>query len=199
MSLNTQIHHLIRSRRTCFKFLDLETAPVEKHILESCIETATYAPNHKLTQPWRFWVIGEQSKNKLAHIYADNRASKNAQGDDHCYQILYNKAIQKFAQIPMVVMVGQIKNDSKLVHKEDYAACSCAIQNFQLAAWTHDIGVQWSTGPIINDPRTFELLKADQQKIELIGALYLGKIDQNCIPNLKVARKPVNEVSHWLD
>lgn len=194
-----QVFDLIRSRRTCYQFKDKTQYPVDRDKLEKCLNAALYAPNHKLTQPWRFWVLGEQYKTKVAHIYADNRATKKNTPEDDCYQCFYDLAIEKFAKIPTVILVGQQKSANPLTSKEDYAACSCAIQNFQLMAWQQHIGVQWSTGPIINDERTFAALGINAEEIELIGALYIGNIDANCQPNNNLKRKSVEQVTVFTD
>lgn len=200
--INTdQVFNLIRSRRTCYQFLDKTQFPVEQNKLQKCLQAAIYAPNHKLTQPWRFWVLGEQMKAKLAHVYADNRASKKSVSDEDTYQCFYDKAIEKFDKIPQVILMGQTLSDNPVVLKEDYAACSCAIQNFQLMAWQQKIGVQWSTGPILTDERTFQLLDIDPQQVELIGALYIGNIDEHCQAkaNPNPNRKSVDQVTQFTD
>lgn len=170
---------LFQSRRTCYQFASSEDNPVTQNELTLCLEAARWAPNHKLTQPWRYWVVGEQSRPHLAAIYADNRARKRA-SDECSYDCFYRKALEKFEAIPEIVLVGQGLSKDPVVQKEDYAACACAIQNFQLMAWHLDIGVQWSTGPILKDPRTYELLKIEADQIELIGALYLGRHKGEC-------------------
>lgn len=192
------LFELIKSRRTSYQFLDKNTHPIDNNKLDLCLDAAIWAPNHKLTQPWRFWIVGEQIKSQFAHIYADNRAAKNAQSDPDCYQSFYDKAIAKFMAIPQVILVGQALADDQTVCKEDYAACACAIQNFQLMAWQQQIGVQWSTGPIIRDQRTYQLLTLDPEKIELIGALYLGNIDEKTQPKSQPKRKPFSEFTQYL-
>ena len=195
---NAQVFNLIQSRRTCYQFLDKYEYPVDNQKLQICLQAATYAPNHKLTQPWSFWVIGDEFKKKLSHIYADNRASKKqAQTDDDCYQCFYDLAVEKFTKIPKVVLVGQNIASDPVVFKEDYAACACAIQNFHLMAWQQSLGMQWSTGAILEDPRTYELLQIDPQNCSLIGALYLGNIDNKCQPKGVVNRKPVEQVTQF--
>ncbi len=196
----------IQSRRTCYQFLDKQTFPVYLNELKMCLNAAIYAPNHKLTQPWRFWLGGEETQRQLAHIYADNRALKNTQSltkkllnqSKMDYDFFYQKAFDKFMTIPSIVLVGQYLSINKVVSKEDYAACACAIQNFQLMAWSLNIGVQWSTGPIISDQRTYDLLEIKKENIELIGVLYLGHIDEGCLPNKEVKRKPLNDVTVFL-
>lgn len=195
---NEQVFNLIQSRRTCYQFLDSNKYPVDNQQLQICLQAATYAPNHKLTQPWRFWVIGDNYKNKLAHIYADNRASKKQSiTEDDCYQCFYDLAVEKFTKIPKVILVGQVIAKHAKIEKEDYAACACAIQNFQLMAWQQQLGVQWSTGPILEDLRTFELLDINPQEVSLVGALYVGNIDKNCQPKGTANRKLIEEVTEF--
>ncbi len=197
----------IQSRRTCYQFLEKTDNPVHLKSIQMCLNAAIYAPNHKLTQPWRFCLAGEDTQRQLAHIYADNRALKNTQiltkerlsKAEVNYDCFYQKAFDKFMAIPSVILVGQQVSMNEVVYKEDYAACACAIQNFQLMAWSLDIGVQWSTGPIISDQRTYDLLEIKRENIELIGALYLGHIDEGCLPNKELKRKPLNEVTAFLN
>lgn len=201
--LSTQIEanvvlDFILSRRTCYQFLDKTTSPVKAEKIDLCIKAAISAPNHKLTQPWHFYVVGNEFTIKFADIYADNRASKNSLLDKNCYDNFYTKAITKFLAIPKIVMVVQNLVEDEVICQEDYAGCSCAIQNFQLMAWSMNMGVQWSTGPIINDLRSYQLLNLDPTKQRIIGALYMGNIDENCIPKSKAKRKSVNEVTDYL-
>ena len=174
------LKQLIQDRRTCYQFADTSDYPVNDEMLYECLEAARWAPNHKLTQPWRFWIIGSQTQQGLAHIYAENRALKKSDKASDLYQELYTKAVEKFMAIPKIVLVGQVLNENPIVVKEDYAACACAIQNFQLMAWSLKLGVQWSTGPILKDERTMEKLKISANKVELIGALYIGFQKPDC-------------------
>lgn len=198
----SQLIELIQSRRTCYQFLPKETNPLASLEINQCLKAAIWAPNHRLTQPWRFWVIGKNMQQKLAVIYADNRASKNAESGSATYQALYTKAVEKFMAIPQIILVGQVLAKDKITAKEDYAACACAIQNFQLMAWQQLIGVQWSTGPILEDLRTYAALNVAVDNISLIGALYMGKVDMECrVNNLDqtAKRKPIEEVTVYLD
>ncbi|MBF6058898.1 nitroreductase [Thiomicrorhabdus sp. HH1] len=195
----TSLLEVIRKRRTSYQFLDSDSYPVEDTELKICLESAIWAPNHKLTQPWRFWVLGSDMQKRVAEVYAQKRAQKQSQNDPDLYQSAYDKALEKFIRIPKIVLVGQLLAKDPVIAKEDYAACACAIQNFQLSAWYQQIGVQWSTGPILNDPRTYEMLGIEAENCELIGVLYLGKIDEDCCPNQMVKRKPVAEVTVFTD
>jgi len=130
-------------------------------------------------------------------IYAHLRASKkyDSQKDSEAYQKALQKARQKFLVIPQVVLVGQRLVDDPIQRKEDYAACCCAIQNFQLAAVSQQLGVQWSTGPIIQHPDTYAYLQIQPNEIELIGALYCGYPQKS----YTAKRKPFAEVTTFLN
>ncbi|WP_127469844.1 nitroreductase family protein [Thiomicrorhabdus aquaedulcis] len=188
---------LIQARRTCYQFMDRAQHPVLESEIAQCLAAAVCAPNHKLTQPWVFWVLGQQTQAQLAHIYAQLRAQKNTRCDDLEYEQCYENARLKFNAIGQVVLVGQTLNTDLTVQKEDYAACACAIQNWQLMAWSLNIGVQWSTGPILNDARTLQILNVPHNT-SLIGALYMGKINADCAPKNTLKRKTIAEVTTYL-
>lgn len=186
------IKSIICSRRTTYQFID-EEVPIE--LIEECIESARWAPNHKMRQPWLFWSLGKISTKSFADIYANHRALKKSDLNKKNYLEIYEKALKKFCKIPKVILVGQVLTDSVVDIKEDYAACACAIQNFQLMACELGLGVQWSTGPIIKDLKSYELLSIDPLKIELIGALYIG------FPSIstKSNRKSLESIFNKLD
>lgn len=185
------ILEIIKSRRTIYQF---KSKLIPLDLVNQCLEAAIWAPNHKMTEPWRFWVIGKETQSELAVIYAENRALKRAEKGSDNYDDIYQKALSKFLAIPQVILVGQLLAKDKVTIQEDYAACSCAIQNFQLAAWEIEIGVQWSTGPIIEDKRTYEILKMESIDLKLIGALYMGY--PNCVG--KSTRQPIEKVTSYL-
>lgn len=165
------IEKIIKTRRTTYQFTD-EKVNFEQ--VKQCIEAAIWAPNHKMRQPWKFWILGENHQLKMAEIYAENRALKRAEKDSKEFDNILSQAKDKFMKIPQIVLVGQKLTDNPIDLKEDYAACACAIQNFQLVAHELSLGVQWSTGPIISDNRSYGTLGIDRDSFELIGALYMG-------------------------
>ncbi|MDG4813567.1 nitroreductase [Hydrogenovibrio sp. 3SP14C1] len=185
------ILEIIKSRRTIYQF---KSKLIPLDLVNHCLEASIWAPNHKMTEPWRFWVIGQETQAKLADIYAENRALKRTERGSDTFDEIYQKAIVKFQAIPQVILVGQVLAQEPVTIQEDYAACSCAIQNFQLAAWDTEIGVQWSTGPIIEDKRTYELLSINSSQLKLIGALYMGFPE--CVG--KSVRQPIERVTTYL-
>lgn len=161
---------LAKKRRSIFQF---EPKKLSIDLLEQCLEAAIWAPNHGLTEPWRFYVIGPKTQTELAAIYAKLRADKRATNPTN-YQTVYDHAIKKFMAIPQILVVGQVLNDNQTIRQEDFAACACAIQNFQLMAWELSLGVQWSSGPILTSDETYKVLDIDPLSEQLIAALYMG-------------------------
>jgi len=190
----SSILNLIKTRRTVYQF---KKQSVENDLINTCLEAAIWAPNHKMMQPWQFYVVGSQTQVLLADIYARLRASKKFEEGSIDYESAYLKAKTKFLKIPKIVFVGQklMEGESSIETQENYAACACAIQNFQLMAHQLTLGVQWSTGPIISDVRTFELFKINAQQIRLIGALYMGYYEGQ----IQSTRKPIEAVTTYLD
>ena len=72
-----EVAELIRGRRTIDLFLQ---TPVPEELVRDAIEAATWAPNHHVTEPWRFYLLGEESKERCLDLCYDIvRATK---GDD---------------------------------------------------------------------------------------------------------------------
>lgn len=178
---------VIKKRRTIYQFIDQK---VTQNALDQCYEAAIWAPNHKMRQPWLFWQVGVEAHSFLSNVYAEHRASKKVAPAEAEWQNLFDKAQARFMAIPQVVLVGQKQHENPVDCLEDYAACACAIQNFQLMASDLGMGVQWSTGPIINDVRVYDFLGIDKAQIRLIAALYMGYPD--CVP--ESCRKPLESV-----
>jgi nitroreductase len=81
-----------------------------------------------------------------------------------------------------------------LLQREDYAACSAAIQNLMLYLWQADIGSKWTTGPITRDARFSEIIGFDPVSEFVVGLIWYG------YPKLTPtqARRPVDEVLRHL-
>lgn len=171
---------LISSRRTIHKFLP--DVPSRDLILKS-VEMARWAPNHKLTEPWRFYLIGEETAESIAQLNA--RIVEERKGP----QIAKAKLAQ-WQAVPMMVAVTQKKCDDAFREKEDYAAVCCAIQNMSLYLWKEGVGIKWSTTKSTRHPDFYDLLAIDPEREEVVGLLWLGYPE--VVPAQK--RKPVGEI-----
>jgi nitroreductase len=181
----------ILSRRTIFQF---KQEPVPKEVIEKMLSFGIWAPNHHITEPWRFTVIGEQTKLILAQRYREIQMEKVAAYVDAENQAKIGEAgFKKFMSKPNILAVSCLQEGDEQRRREDYAATCCAMQNIQLAAWEMGVGMQWSTGPITMERSTYKLLGIDPEKEYIIGFYYVGYPAE--VPKPK--RKPLGEVLRW--
>ena len=154
----------IRARRTTKLFLK---RPVGRKLIMDAIELARWAPNHHLTEPWRFYVLGEQS------IAAAVELTQIVVTEIKDAKIGEFKA-RSAAQVPGWLVVTCSKSDDALREREDYASCCCAIQNLLLYLSEAGVASKWSTGPITRDRRFLELLGADHEREFVVGLIWYG-------------------------
>jgi nitroreductase len=189
----------IQSRRTIFKF---KPDPVPKNILEDILYAGIWAPNHHLTEPWRFTVIGEEAKLKLADRYSEIQIEKVTSNPEAAKAIteetlaeIGERGFQKFMSKPTIVAVSCIQEGNTQRQLEDYASACCAMLNIQLAGWEQGVGMQWSTGAITMEKETYDLLGINPENENVIGFYYMGYPEE--IPTPK--RKHLHQVLRWID
>jgi nitroreductase len=182
------VHDAIRSRRSIFQF---KPEPVPDELLERILGFGVWAPNHLMTEPWRFTVLGEATRQRLAEYYGELQVQKAPpDADDKLRELLRASGIKKFLSKPTIVVVScQQQGDEQRKH-EDCAATYCAVQNIQLAGWAEGIGMQLSTNGLIFDPRVYQTLGIDQAQEVILGFLYMGTPDENPTRD----RKPLSDV-----
>lgn len=185
----------IRNRRTIRDFAD---KPVSNSDLELVIEAATWAPNHRHTEPWRFIVLtkdGEMRKHvaQLVHDWTYENV-KNPTPERRINSA--NNARQEILDAPAFMYVYSLEGRNDEITQENYAATACAVQNLMLAAHTLELGVGWTTGrPCKVDVGTAIGAEPDWQ---MAGALFIGYPDPAAADSGPAAtRKPVDEVTTW--
>ena len=156
----------IFKRRTAHLF---ETKKVNEIIIENAIKAANQAPCHKLTFPWRFYSVKSETRTQILDL-AISIKFKGKRIDKNSENILY----KKYKNPSHLLIASQIINDDKLIKKEDYAACSCAIQNLSISLTSEGICSKWSTGSITRDPKLYEITKINSIKEEIIGFIWIG-------------------------
>lgn len=175
----------IRSRRTVNIFLQ---QPVSRRLILQAIEVARWAPNHHVTEPWHFYLLGKETIRQsveLTRIVVTER--KGAKIGDF-------KASES-AKRPGWLVVTCAKSEDAVLEREDYASVCCAIQNFNLYISEAGLASKWSTGPITRDSRFYELLKIDAEKEFIVALIWYGY--PKIIPSQQ--RKPVAEITTETD
>jgi nitroreductase len=170
----------LRSRRTVKLFLK---QPVSRKLVLEAIEAARWAPNHHVTEPWHFYLLGPESIAGAVDLTRTVTAERK--GDE----IAEFKA-QSAAAVPGWLVVTCRRSDDELVQQEDYASCACAIQNFMLYLSAAGAASKWSTGPMTRDARFYELLGIDRGEALIVGLVWYGY--PKVIPTQ--SRKDVTEI-----
>ena len=73
-----------------------------------------------------------------------------------------------------LLVASQIINKDPKQKLEDYAACSCAIQNLLLSLAGDGVGSKWSTGKITTERRTYSIVGINLLEEEIIGFIWIG-------------------------
>jgi nitroreductase len=154
----------IRSRRTTKLFLRQK---VNKQLVLDAIELARWAPNHHLTEPWHFYMLGEKT------IAASIELLRTIVTETKSAELADFKAKAATA-IPGWLIVTCKKSEDELLQQEDYASCCCAIQNLTLYLSEAGIASKWTTGLITRDQRFFDLLEINADKEFVVGLLWYG-------------------------
>jgi nitroreductase len=188
-----ELWEAILSRRT---IKDFKPDSVPDAVLERALATGLWAQNHRLTQPWRFIVLGPATQRAVAEAGADAQLqSLPAAADAATRARAQTGAVQKLLSKPRIVVVTCLLNGDAFQRREDYAAVCCAVQNIQLAAWADGLGMQWSTGKPTQLPQTYQLLGIDPAAEEIAGFLYFG---YPALVPAPAPRKPLAEVMRRL-
>ena len=174
-----QVATLLRERRTIHSF---KPEPVPNRTLERAIELASWAPNHRFTEPWRVYVLGPETAASIVQLSTELVSVKRGP------EAAADKR-KKWDVVPQWLVFTQVLSDDPLQQHEDYAACCCAIQNLQLYLWSAGIGCKWTTGPVTRDARMLELLWANPDDEAVVGLLQCGYPDE--VPS--VPRKGIED------
>ncbi|MDX1561291.1 MAG: nitroreductase [Gammaproteobacteria bacterium] len=156
---------LIRNRRTTNLF---EAEPVAQQAVIDAIDVARWAPNHRLTEPWRFYLLGPATTAKAIRCWADYEAELKGEAAGAA-------RAKRLESIPGHFVVTSRRDENAVIDRENYAACCCAMQNLMLYLWQRGIGVKWTTGAITREQRLYDLLGIDAEQEEIVGYFWYGR------------------------
>lgn len=162
-----ELEAAIRSRRTHKAY---GPDPVDRATLDDLFDLARWAPNHHLTNPWRFRVVGPGALARL----------KEAAGPD---------AASKLDRAPTLVVVSTVGNE------EDRDATAAAAYIVLLAAHGRGLAGYWRTPEVLQRPEGRAAVGVGDDE-QVLGLLHLGAPRQEQrVPE----RAPVGAVVDYLD
>jgi len=155
---------VLRGRRSIELFLQ---TPVPIKLLNEAIDTAIWAPNHHVTEPWHFFALGKDAIEQCLDLCADIVTTKKSEKAGRFKR-------QSWSEKPGWLVVTCRRSQDELLQQEDYAACCAAVQNLLLYLWRAGIGSKWTTGNITRDSRFFDILGIDESESFVVGLIWYG-------------------------
>jgi nitroreductase len=188
-----ELREAIESRRS----LGLVKAdPVPRELVEAVLESAVHAPNHKITEPWRFHVFVGKGRGEFARARAELALIlAEAEGEEEEYVAgRVSRERKKAFRAPVVIAVISKGGRDEVETLENYAACAAAVQNMQLTAHALGLATIWRTGLVAYHPymRDFFGLEASDK---IVAYLYLGYPDATERPRRR--RQPASFRTVW--
>lgn len=181
------VHEALRTRRTIHFY---KTDPLPEGAIQSALEAAHQAPNHKMTIPWRFTRLGRETRKRLDELSVALKMEKRGKySEDAAARIR-----KKREDPPELWLVTRVVHANPVVAREDYASCACAIQNFMLALHAWGVGTKWSTGGLCSHEGAYEILGVDPDEEEIVGYVWAGFPDKVPAPKRPDLQKVVREL-----
>jgi nitroreductase len=149
-----ELEHAIHTRRTHKAFAP---EPVAPEMLEELFELARWAPNHNLTDPWRFRVLGPRT---LARLKALAEELSPGSGG-------------KLDRAPTLVVASVMRTGDEAQQADDLLATAVAAYLVLLAAHGRGLASYWRSVPLLDSPAAREALALDPAE-RPIGLLHLG-------------------------
>jgi len=159
----------IASRRTV-KRMDAARTPARADV-EAVIEAATWAPNHHMTEPWRFVVLEGDARRRLGETLAAALAASSAEP-------IPEERLQKEREKPLsspviIALIGAPGRGENIIPQEEVVAAGAAMQNMLLAAHSLGLATSVRTGAHSYSERVrrfFEMVEGEM----LIALVYVG-------------------------
>jgi nitroreductase len=163
-------------------------------VIEQLLEAASWAPNHHVTEPWRFVVIAGDAREAFGEAMA---TAKTAEMDPAVKDIPmeFDRAKSKALRAPVIIAVAaEIPIGAKCVEIEEVAATAAAVQNLLLAAHALGLGAIWRTGDPAYDSGVKQFLGFAPTD-HLLGFVYVG---YPTVEPIRAKHTPATDLTRWI-
>jgi nitroreductase len=187
----------ITGRRSIKEF---EPRPVPRDLITHLLDTAVWAPNHRLTEPWRFYVLDGPSRARLGEIARDVTTAGLAATPGASPTVVERKADEAaaaWASVPTLLYVTAMTDPNPEIDLENYGATCCAVHSLMLAAHAAGLATSWSSGAVAASDGLRALAGAGPDE-RLVGLIRLGYPAGSAIDK-RGRRTPAASHTTWLD
>lgn len=179
----------IQNRRSIKRFTSREVSRGE---IETLIAAATLAPNHRLTQPWRFYVLGPEARYAYGLALGDRKAKKLT--DPEAARNVRETVAAEHRALPCMLAVAVVNHENPEIREEDYAATMMGIANLTLTAVELGLGTHIKTGGVMADPAARAAVGVrDDERI--VAVVNIGEPAE--VPPPK-KREPASSYTTWV-
>jgi nitroreductase len=179
----------IRERRSIRKFTDRAVTRAE---IEHMLDAAVLAPNHRMTQPWRFHVLGPEARAAYGAALGDRKARKME--DAEAGRMVRDKVASEHAALPAMIVVAMVQDENPEIREEDYASAMMAVQNIALAAVGLGLGTHIKSGAVMEDPAARAAAQVPEGE-RIVAIVNVGEPAE--VPSPK-ERSPASARTTWL-
>ena len=141
----------IRSRRTHKQY---GREPLDEATLRELVDLARYAPNHHLTQPWRFRVLGPETRARIEAAVSEKEA-------------------MKLRRAPTLVLATAVLTGNPLSDEEDLHATAAAVYAVLLGATERGLASYWRTPACFAEPAVRAVAGLDDCE-RVVAVIHLG-------------------------
>ena len=164
-------------------------------VVEQLLDCAVRAPNHKLTEPWRFSVLTGAARDRFAEIRAKHRLKRFSDPSTPEALAAADKVRRETIETPVYIMAMSAVSTDEITREEDYAATMMAIANLIIAAESLGLGTYLKSGGLMQDAELIQLAGVPE-KYRVVGLISLGYPAEQDPPR---RRKPAAELTRWVE
>ena len=187
-----RLNELIKSRRSTKPRL-FNGSEIDDSIVWQILENSNWAPNHGLTQPWRYKVFTGSGLEKLANFQAN--LYQEITSEEKFKLEKYERMLANILKSSHVIVICMERQRSgKIPELEEIEAVACSVQNMALTAAAYQICSFWGSGGVTYTQELKDFLGLEEQD-KCLGYLYLGYSDS---PTTKSRRDPIQERVEWI-
>lgn len=180
----------IRARVSVKEYTD---RPVDREMIEALLELALLAPNHRMTEPLEFRVLGEAAKRAYGEALGERKAAKI---DERAVAAkVREKVVRRHVGVPAMIAVLVREDEDPEIREEDYATAFMAIQNLSVAAVARGLGTHVKTGAVMGDASLRAALEAEADQ-RVAAIVFLGEPAE--VPEAK-PRAAAADRTRWLE
>lgn len=179
----------ISTRRSIKRFTE---RTISKEAIEQLLDLAVQAPNHRMTEPWRFYVLGPEARASYGAALGVRKAKRVDEHDAAAAVI--QKVADSHRALPAMLAVSMTVHENTEIREEDYASTFMAVQNLSLAACAMGLGTHVKSGGVMDDPAAREAVGVGADE-RIVATVFLGEPAE--VPSPK-GRHDASDFTTWV-